>query len=201
MSCVRRVSAVWAGIVVSAGLLGVLDAVSGHELSFFLFYFLPVGLAGWCFGAMPAVGVSMLCAGVWFGADFLGGHEYSNHVVAVWNTIIRLSSFLCMGWVVARIRQALREAHAASEELRRALAEVKLLQGILPICASCKKIRDEQGSWQQMESYIHNHSEAQFSHGLCPECAEKLLKDAGLDTTSSEQGSSTKPGDRPEAPA
>ncbi|MDW7772148.1 MAG: hypothetical protein SCH71_04575 [Desulfobulbaceae bacterium] len=51
---------------------------------------------------------------------------------------------------------------------------MKYLEGILPICASCKKIRNDQGNWQQVESYIHERSEADFSHGICPECAEKL---------------------------
>ncbi|MFZ5797569.1 MAG: hypothetical protein C4563_11565 [Desulfobulbus sp.] len=59
-------------------------------------------------------------------------------------------------------------------ELREALDKVKLLSGFLPICASCKKIRDDKGYWTQIETYIRNHSEAEFSHGLCPECAEKL---------------------------
>jgi PAS domain-containing protein len=59
-------------------------------------------------------------------------------------------------------------------ELREALAQVKRLSGFLPICASCKKIRDDQGYWQQVEAYIRDHSEAEFSHGLCPECAKKL---------------------------
>jgi hypothetical protein len=59
-------------------------------------------------------------------------------------------------------------------ELREALAQVKRLSGFLPICASCKKIRDDTGYWQQVEAYIRDHSEAQFSHGLCPECAKKL---------------------------
>ena len=60
------------------------------------------------------------------------------------------------------------------EELQGALAKVKLLSGLLPICASCKKIRDDKGYWNQLESYLQAHSEAEFSHGLCPECAEKL---------------------------
>ena len=52
--------------------------------------------------------------------------------------------------------------------------EIKVLRGFLPICASCKKIRDDQGYWNQIESYIRDHSEAQFSHSICPECARKL---------------------------
>jgi sigma-B regulation protein RsbU (phosphoserine phosphatase) len=60
------------------------------------------------------------------------------------------------------------------EKLQVALAKVKLLSGLLPICASCKKIRDDKGYWNQIESYIIEHSEAEFSHGICPECAKKL---------------------------
>jgi PAS domain S-box-containing protein len=59
-------------------------------------------------------------------------------------------------------------------ELQGALAKVKLLSGFLPICSSCKKIRDDKGYWNQIESYIRQHSEAEFSHSLCPECAQKL---------------------------
>jgi len=65
-------------------------------------------------------------------------------------------------------------ALAETEELLKAsVAEAKVLRGILPICANCKRTRTDQGSWEQIESYVHEHSEAQFSHGLCPECAAK----------------------------
>lgn len=59
-------------------------------------------------------------------------------------------------------------------KLQKALAEIKQLSGLLPICASCKKIRDDQGYWSQIETYIAEHSEAEFSHGLCPDCGKKL---------------------------
>jgi two-component system CheB/CheR fusion protein len=55
-----------------------------------------------------------------------------------------------------------------------ALSKVKKLAGMLPICANCKKIRNDEGYWEQIEAYIRDHSEAEFSHGLCPECATKL---------------------------
>jgi PAS domain S-box-containing protein len=60
------------------------------------------------------------------------------------------------------------------KDLEDALASVKSLSGLLPICASCKKIRDDKGYWSQVESYIQKHSEAKFSHGLCPDCIKKL---------------------------
>ena len=58
--------------------------------------------------------------------------------------------------------------------LEKAIKEVKTLQGILPICASCKKIRDDKGYWSQVDTYIHEHSGTEFSHGICPDCAKKL---------------------------
>jgi len=66
-------------------------------------------------------------------------------------------------------------------ELQQALSEIKTLRGFLPICANCKKIRDDEGYWQQIEQYIQDRSDAQFSHSVCPECAAKLYPNLGLD--------------------
>jgi hypothetical protein len=66
------------------------------------------------------------------------------------------------------------ELKERNQELERALAEVKVLRGLIPICAGCKKIRNDQGYWQQIEEYIQDHSEAAFSHGLCLPCAKRL---------------------------
>jgi hypothetical protein len=60
------------------------------------------------------------------------------------------------------------------KDLKRALSEIKQLRGIIPICSSCKKIRDDKGYWHQVEAYISEHSDAMFSHGICPECMKKL---------------------------
>lgn len=60
------------------------------------------------------------------------------------------------------------------EELKKSMAEVKTLSGMLPICANCKKIRDDKGYWNEIEAYISSHSETVFSHGICPECNKKL---------------------------
>ncbi len=62
-------------------------------------------------------------------------------------------------------------------ELREALENVKTLRGLIPICASCKKVRDDKGYWSQIEAYLTLHSGAEFSHGICPECAQKLYPD------------------------
>ncbi len=69
-------------------------------------------------------------------------------------------------------------------ELQAALAKVKTLSGLLPICAACKQIRDDQGYWHQVEGYIRTHSAATFTHGLCPDCVKKAL--AKLDQTATQ---------------
>lgn len=71
-------------------------------------------------------------------------------------------------------KRAEEERERLISELQKALNEVKTLRGLIPICANCKKIRDDQGFWTQVESYIQAHSSATFTHGLCPECFEKL---------------------------
>jgi hypothetical protein len=70
------------------------------------------------------------------------------------------------------------EEQAAREklinELQEALANIRTLKGLIPICASCKKVRDDKGYWQQVEVYVRDHSEAEFTHGICPDCFRKL---------------------------
>jgi PAS domain S-box-containing protein len=65
-------------------------------------------------------------------------------------------------------------------ELQKAILKVQTLRGLLPICASCKSIRDDKGYWNKLEAFISEHSEAQFSHGICPECAKKLYPDVKI---------------------
>jgi PAS domain S-box-containing protein len=66
------------------------------------------------------------------------------------------------------------ERNRAAAELRKAFDQIKTLRGIVPICSGCKKIRDDQGYWSQVEVYVSEHTEAEFSHGLCPECIKRL---------------------------
>jgi hypothetical protein len=66
------------------------------------------------------------------------------------------------------------QLQARTRELEVALGNVHTLSGLIPICASCKKIRNDEGYWDQVETYIQQHSHAQFSHGICPECLRRL---------------------------
>jgi hypothetical protein len=172
---------VWA---ISAGvgvfLLGLIDWKTGYELNFFVFYFIPVSIAAWLFGLGGGVVLSVLSALMWFGADALSGHVYTSSVYAVWNTIIRFVSFLAIGAAVAKMQHALVNERRTASSLRQALSEVKVLESFIPICAQCKKIRNQKGEWEQLESYIGQRTHTQFSHGYCPDCARKFLEEAGL---------------------
>jgi len=75
---------------------------------------------------------------------------------------------------VTERKRAQKEREMLIAETQKALSEIKILSGMLPICSSCKKIRDDQGYWNQIETYIKSHSEAIFSHGLCPDCIKRL---------------------------
>jgi DNA-binding response OmpR family regulator len=75
-----------------------------------------------------------------------------------------------------RIVELQRSLAERVQQLEDALARVKQLQGLVPICSYCKKIRNDTNYWEQLESYLSDHSEAKFSHGICPECYEKIVK-------------------------
>jgi len=77
----------------------------------------------------------------------------------------------------AERKKAEEEREKLIGDLQKAPSEIKKLSGFLPICASCKKIRDDKEYWNQVEVYIRDHSEAEFSHGICPDCQKKLYGD------------------------
>ena len=81
-----------------------------------------------------------------------------------------------------RMHRLSAELQRQNEELQAALERIETLSGLLPICAGCKRIRDDRGYWQQVEAYIQDHSKARFSHGLCPDCCVKLYPEVFGDT-------------------
>ena len=77
----------------------------------------------------------------------------------------------------AKLQSVITSKEKVNKKLKAALDEIKILQGIMPICSICKKIRKDDGYWQQVDSYITEHSDLKFSHSYCPECARKIIKD------------------------
>ncbi len=101
------------------------------------------------------------------------------------NTLAILVSILAplliapsVSWFIVDL---LMKVEKRSNDLENALKEIKILKDILPICSYCKNIRDDEGSWKQMESYISSHSDTQFSHGICPDCLVKVRQDTSPD--------------------
>lgn len=107
--------------------------------------------------------------------------EYKEHYL---NLTLSITNVCGLAIENARRHQIIKEAgkriQREKEKVEEALLEVKKLSGLLPICSFCKKIRDDKGYWNQIESYIHEHSEATFSHGICQECAKKHYPDFDL---------------------
>ena len=75
---------------------------------------------------------------------------------------------------MSKRKEAEEESDKLINELRDSAAKIKTLRGLLPICTTCKKIRDDKGYWKQIESYIREHTEAEFTHSMCPLCAKKF---------------------------
>ncbi len=102
--------------------------------------------------------------------------------VSMWiNTISAFSMLMVIVVVtiasIGRIlNEKLIEIGTANDRLKLASKEIKTLRGIVPICASCKNIRDDDGYWHRVDVYVRDHTDAEFSHGICPECSEKLYR-------------------------
>jgi CDP-diglyceride synthetase len=98
-------------------------------------------------------------------------------------------SFMCIGILTSSyIERVNRKLYSKIENesemknrLREAMAKIKQLKGLIPICSTCHKIKNEDGEWERLEKYIHNHSEARFSHSICKECTDIMLKEAEED--------------------
>ena len=150
----------WIGISI---VLLVADYFAGPFIQFPITYLIPIALASWYSGRRWGLGFSIImpCVRLFFN-------------IALWtipwtiveasvNCLIRIAVFSLFVILIDR----------TARETKRLSKEVNLLTGLLPICAICKKVRDDKDQWQPIEAYISQRSEASFSHGLCPECVEK----------------------------
>lgn len=86
-----------------------------------------------------------------------------------------LTVFTMRRWNEASVLR--KNMESRNHELEKALADIRQLEGIIPICSGCKKIRDDKGYWQQVEQYVETHSHARFSHSMCPDCLESYYGD------------------------
>lgn len=107
--------------------------------------------------------------------SFLYPWVRSSLLIVIPSAVLVLLSFV----LFRRIRRTWKDLETCNRSLQDAMQKVRTLSGLLPICASCKRIRDDRGYWNQIESYIVDHTEADFSHSLCPDCAAKLYPGIG----------------------
>ena len=149
----------------SAGILA-LDLVTGPYLMFPILFVVPVTLSAWFYSARSAYALSVFLPVGRFFITASIEHSFPP-VYGVGNALIRIAVLGFIGYLVARTSRQ-------TKELRR---EVTMLEGLLHICMFCKRIRDESERWQPIEGYISQHSDADFSHGLCPECAQEHYGD------------------------
>jgi len=110
-----------------------------------------------------------------------GDTYYLTTVKPILNDSGAVETVICTSKNITKRKLAEVALEKERDNLLKALNEIKTLAGLLPICASCKKIRDDKGYWNQIESYISEHSKAEFSHGICPECAKELYPDFHID--------------------
>ena len=167
-------------LVAVVSLARILLAPVLYDRSAFMLFTLAVLLSaskgGWRMGVLATVLAGT--AGVWlFVRPFYEAsvHDIQDGV----QTLLFAMTGLGISFLAEQLRRARLDAEQESHrrqllitELRESMENVRALHGLLPICASCKKIRDDRGYWQQLEVYIRDHSEADFSHGLCPDCAK-----------------------------
>jgi len=194
----------WGYRFVSMAVVGILAFQlvigGGSGLAFLWFYFFPV----WVFYLLGArEGILWVAASMTISSTFLLldlGYSYPPESALRFSFSYILVGVMALGLETgrARLENRLREE---KEQLEVALSEVTVLSGMLPICASCKRIRDDEGYWTRIESYLSERSAAVFTHGLCPPCSDNLFPglfdDEGPDESerdhSDEEGSTTQP--------
>jgi hypothetical protein len=110
-----------------------------------------------------------------------GAVNYSFEIIGILGSAMMVGGVVAIKPIFTMIKNAEEEQRALTNSLQSALANIKILKKLLPICANCKKIRDDSGYWQQIETYISENSGTMFSHGICPDCAKKLYPEFSKD--------------------
>lgn len=162
-------------------LLWWIDILTGNEFNFFIFYFIPVCIAGWYLGYKYSFLISIFCTLSWYFADEASKYSQIFNFYLAWNTLIRLFNFSFIGFSFYKIHSLLESEREKTYKLHKALSDIKTLESFISICCVCKKIRNKDGDWERLESYIETHSGSRFSHGYCKDCLKIARTEAGLD--------------------
>lgn len=169
-----HVAALLAGAAALLALITCIDWATGYEFELFVFYYLPVAIAAWFASRRWGIAFGLAAAISWYLSDRLSGHVYSSAWLAYWESFIRLVAFLVIALTVAKIRESLTYERALNRELAESLERVRVLEGLIPVCAWCRRVRDDQGYWDRLEAYVSTRTGVTFTHGICPACEAKL---------------------------
>ena len=151
-------------------LVAIVDHMTGARIHFFLFYFIPIAYLAWHLGRRAALGMAAASAVSWWVIDILWIQTGDTRAVDAWNVLIRFAAFVVVAISISRTRSEVDRQKKINAELTDALSTIRQLTGILPMCVYCRRIRDEGQQWKPFEQYIAEHTEAQVSHGMCPQC-------------------------------
>ena len=156
-------------------LVAVGDYVTTKDVNSSLFHLVPVAIFVWFIGRGWAWVFALASSLVWPSEHVVrGDFGYFRLFIPFWEMAVRIGFSGALIASLSTIKRYLDQLKVVNTDLSSALAEVRQLKGLLPICSECKKIRDDSKRWGPMEQYIQSHTDAQFSHGVCPECAQKL---------------------------
>jgi hypothetical protein len=163
---------------VLVAILGLTDFGTGYEISFSIFYLAPVSFVAWFAGRRAGLTIALLSAIVWLAADVASGHPFPHVLVPFWNATVRFGFFAVTVVLLNKLHHIIDEQATLIKDLQEARDDAKKLSGLIPICAWCKRVRDDEGYWKQVELYISEHSEASFTHAICPECKRNWDEEA-----------------------
>jgi hypothetical protein len=148
-----------------------IDYLSGYDVSTSLFYLLPITLGTWVISRRTGLVLSLVSAGLWLTADLLSGHHYRNGLIPLWNVSIRFAFFCIIVVILAALQATLEQRDSVIGQLEKTLRNAKTLDGVRPICHSCRRIRDTEHGWQNAEDFLREKSEIEFATSVCPDCA------------------------------
>ncbi len=165
-------------------LLGWLESHTPVTLTFSSYFLFPVALAAWSGGRIWGFAFAGLTGLTWLGADLAMGFPSEGQTLyratSVFNQCL---AYGVAAWLVDGLRRALEEIQHRNADLESALEEVDRLQDLLPVCAWCRKVRDDHGLWQGVEGYLQGKG-AKLTHGICPKCQEGARRE--MDTLKSQ---------------
>jgi hypothetical protein len=160
------------------------DYITGYEMLFFVFYFIPVALCGWYLGKLGMFSVAVLSGACWFLVDVLSGHHYPHEAIRYWNSFICFLAFAIIGFGLHHLKRSRDKEQESRRELEKALAElqdstreIRNLQSQLQVvCAWTQRLRLE-GKWVTLDEFLTSKLNLRISHGISPEALAEIKRE------------------------